>query len=206
MRGRGRGEVVRKESGDQSLGKSIRTLREASTLSLDDVASATGLTKGYLSKVERNLSSPSMPVLVSICDALGVSLGQLISEDGHVDVIRKESRISIELGGDKLSETLLTPSREKRIQVLHSAIEPGGGSGDGSYSLPTGVEFALVLSGTLILEINSRANTLHAGDSVTFSSEEPHSFRNPDAKQTAEVLWVLAPGLPENSRHAVEEG
>ena len=197
---------MKKETGDQSLGKSIRTLREASTLSLDDVASATGLTKGYLSKVERNLSSPSMPVLVSICDALGVSLGQLISEDSHVDVIRKESRISIELGGSQLSETLLTPSREKRIQVLHSVIEPGGGSGEGSYSLPTGVEFALVLSGTLTLQINSRTNTLHSGDSVTFSSEEPHSFSNPDATHTTEVLWVLAPGLPENARNVVGEG
>lgn len=189
-----------------SLGKSIRTLREAAALSLDDVASATGLTKGYLSKVERNLSSPSMPVLVSLCDALGVSLGQLISEDGHVDVIRRGSRIGIELGGHRLTEHLLTPSREKRIQVLHTVIEPGGGSGEGSYGLPTGVEFALVLQGTLHLDINSKSHILGCGDSVTFSSDEPHSFTNPHTTEFTEVLWVLAPALPGNTRVVDDDG
>ena len=191
-------------NGSQSLGKSIRTHREAAALSLDDVASATGLTKGYLSKVERGLSSPSMPVLLSICDALHVSLGYLISEDSHVDVIRHDSRIAVELGGHKLRETLLTPSREKRIQVLHSVIDPGGGSGEGTYSLPTDVEFALVMSGTVTIEIASRSHILGEGDSVTFSSDEPHSFTNPHATQPAEVLWVLAPGLPANTRSVTE--
>jgi transcriptional regulator with XRE-family HTH domain len=195
---------VTRKNGNQSLGKSIRTRREAAAMSLEDVASATGLTKGYLSKVERNLSSPSMPVLLSICDVLGVSLGHLISDDSHVDVIRRDSRLGIELGGHKLRETLLTPSREKRIQVLHTVIEPGGGSGEGTYSLPTDVEFALVLSGTVTINISSRAHTLGEGDSVTFSSDDSHSFVNPHATQPAEVLWVLAPALPSNTRTVTE--
>lgn len=178
------------------LGSRLRTLREARALSLTDLSRASGLTKGYLSKVEREIASPSTSALVLICDKLGISLGELFSTTTHHDVIRADERIRISLGGEGVTESLLTPPGERRVQVLHSIIGPGGGSGPEQYSLPSDVEFALVLSGEISLSVEGVAHHLREGDSITFSSQVPHSFRNDHHTREATVLWIFSPALP----------
>jgi hypothetical protein len=74
------------------------------------------------------MATPSTSALVLICDKLGISLGELFATTTHHDVIRSTERIAISLGGEGLSETLLTPTGERRVQVLQSIIEPGGGT------------------------------------------------------------------------------
>ena len=134
---------------------------------------------------------------MKLCDALGVSVGQLHETTSHHDVVRLHERTRIHLGGEGIEEELLTPVSERRVQVLHTVLQPGGGSGPEDYSLPSDVEFATVLSGRLELRVGSATHTLHTGDSITFSSQEPHSFSNPDRSSTAEVLWVMSPALPD---------
>lgn len=178
------------------LGSRLRALREARALSLGDVSRASGLTKGYLSKVEREIASPSTSALVVICDTLEISLGELFATTTHHDVIRAAQRVPISLGGEGVSEALLTPAGERRVQVLHTVIEPGGGSGPEQYSLPSDVEFALVLDGEISLTVEGVVHHLGEGDPITFSSQVPHSFRNDHPAHPATVLWVLSPALP----------
>lgn len=178
------------------LGSRLRALREARALSLGALSRASGLTKGYLSKVEREIASPSTSALVLICNTLEISLGQLITNTTHHNVIRAAKRLPISLGGEGMSEALLTPTGERRIQVLHTVIEPGGGSGPEQYSLPSDVEFALVLSGEISLDVEGVSHHLAGGDSITFSSQVPHSFHNDHEAHAATVLWVLSPALP----------
>lgn len=186
------------EETSEPLGARLRVMRESRAMSLEELATKAGITKGFLSKIERNLAEPSTASLVKLCSVLGVSLGQLFATTSHHDVIRRADRVAISLGGELISEELLTPGSERRIQVLHSVIKPGGGSGEEDYSLPSEVEFALVLKGQLELRVASMVHTLSAGDSITFSSQEPHSFVNPDSTKTAEVLWVFSPALPDD--------
>lgn len=185
------------EPGERSphLGSRLRVLRESRALSLGDLSQASGLTKGYLSKVEREIATPSTSALVLICDKLGISLGELFDTTTHHDVILSSERVPISLGGEGLSETLLTPPGERRVQVLQSIIEPGGGSGAEQYSLPSDVEFALVLSGQISLKVEGEVHHLGEGDSITFSSQVPHSFLNEDSTRKATVLWVFSPAL-----------
>lgn len=107
-----------------------------------------------------------------------------------------ESRLSLRACRDRNSEALPTPTGERRIQVLHTVIEPGGGSGPEQYSLPSDVEFALVLSGEISLDVEGVSHHLAEGDSITFSSQVPHSFHNDHEAHAATVLWVLSPALP----------
>jgi len=110
------------------LGSRLRVLRESRALSLSDLSRASGLTKGHLSKVEQEITTPSPSALVLVFDKLGISLGELFATTTHHDVIRFTERVPISLGGEGLSETLLTPPGERRVQVLQSIIEPGGGT------------------------------------------------------------------------------
>jgi len=92
-----------------------------------------------------------------------------------------------------VTEFLLTPSGERRLHVIESHIEPGGGSGDGLYSLPADAEFVHVIAGRLDIEVEGNHYHLTAGDSLTFPARSPHCWRNPSADEVTHVIWVLAP-------------
>lgn len=178
------------------LGDRLRHAREARRLTLEEVADQASLTKGYISKVERNQATPSVAVLLKICGTLGLSIGDLFDPEAGQDLIRLGDRIPINFGGAGLMEALLTPTHERRIQVIHSTIKPGGGSGQELYSLPSDIEFAYVVAGRVVLTVGDRQEVLTPGDAMTFSPSEAHSFQNDDAENPAEILWVFSPALP----------
>ena len=112
-------------------------------------------------------------------------------------MIRRGAYPPINFGGRKVTEYLLTPSGEKRVQALLSDIEPGGGSGDDPYSLPTDVEFVFVLAGQLQITMAGDQITLDQGDAFTFPANTQHTFRATAQEGRTQVLWVVSPALPD---------
>jgi len=162
-----------------------------------EVAEQSGLTKGFLSKLERDLTSVSVASLVRLCDTLNISVGSLF-QPAKGEVVRRGEYPPINFGGSGIREYLLTPAREKRVQALLSEIEPGGGSGNEPYSLPTDVEFGFVLTGKLRVVAGGDAITLGAGDAFTFGSSAAHTFHVPPSAGPTQVLWVFSPALPDH--------
>lgn len=189
--------VADPQDGDptRQIGSRLRAERQAQRLTLGELAETADLTKGFLSKVERGLAAPSVASLLRLCDALGLSVGELLDGGHDQELVRAGAYPPIEFGGQDMAESLLTPFRERRLQVIHSVIAPGGGSGDESYQLPIEVEFVFVVRGSLALTIDDHAHELGAGDAITFTPSLRHAFHNP-GDLAAEVLWVLAPALP----------
>lgn len=128
------------------IGAQLKAARLAARKSMAEVAEQAGLTKGFVSKLERDLANVSVASLIRLCDALGVSVGSLFQAPKG-QVVRHGARPPINFGGQKMTEYLLTPSGEKRVQAILSDIEPGGGSGNEPHSLPADVEFVLILAG-----------------------------------------------------------
>jgi len=190
-------DVAALHSPMSELGERLRSAREARRLTLEAVAERSGLTKGYVSKVERNHATPSVAVLIKLCQALDLSIGDLFDPQLGRDLVRVGERQPISFGGTGLDESLLTPAHEGRVQVIHSMIEPGGGSGDELYQLPCEVEVVFVVSGCLTMRVGDRVVSLDAGDTITLSPQEPHSFENPDTTAMAEVIWIMVPALPQ---------
>ena len=128
------------------IGAQLRAARLAARMSMAEVAEQAGLTKGFVSKLERDLANVSVASLIRLCDALGISVGSLFQAPKG-EVVRRDARPRINFGGRKMTEYLLTPAGEKRVQAILSEIEPGGGSGAEPYPLPAGVEFVFILAG-----------------------------------------------------------
>ena len=63
------------------IGEKIKQLRVKNQLTLEELANRSELTKGFLSQVERNLTSPSIATLEDILEALGTTLGEFFSEE-----------------------------------------------------------------------------------------------------------------------------
>jgi transcriptional regulator with XRE-family HTH domain len=163
-------------------------------MSLSGLAERSGLTKGFLSQVERDLTSPSVGTLLRLCQALELPVGHLF-DGAHTPIVRSGERTPIGFGGTGVSEFRLTPAHDTRVLLILSEIAPGGGSGEDQYSLGSDAEVVHVLEGTLDLEVAGTRYVLAAGDTLTFDASAPHRWHNPSAALPTRVLWFLAPAL-----------
>ncbi len=186
--------------GTALIGGRLKAARLARRKTLTEVAEASGLTKSFVSKLERDQASASVGSLMRLCQALEISVGELF-ETHTGELVRAGEYPQINFGGERLVEYLLTPRSEQRLQALLSEIEPDGGSGSEPYTLPTEVEFVFVLEGRLAMQLGDEERVLERGDALTFSAETAHTFRNPDSERLARVLWVCAPALPTSSTY-----
>jgi transcriptional regulator with XRE-family HTH domain len=178
------------------IGAQLKAARLAARMSMAEVAEQSGLSKGFVSKLERDLANVSVASLIRLCEALDVSVGSLF-HPSKGEVVRRAAYLPINFGGSGVEEYLLTPSGEKRMQAILSNIEPGGGSGDEPYSLPADVEFVFVLAGQLQITVAGEQITLEQGDAFTFPASTQHSFGVTQPAGRTRVLWVFAPALPD---------
>ncbi len=176
------------------IGAQLRAARQRQAMTLVRLSEATGLTKGFLSQVERDLTSPSVGTLLRVCAALDVPVGDLFATT-QGPLVRAAERAPVTFGGEGVEEFQLTPAGERRLLVLQSDIAPGGGSGEDAYRLESDAEFVHVLRGTLDVQVGDAAYRLADGDSFTFDAGSPHRWSNPSPVVPARVLWVLAPAL-----------
>lgn len=178
------------------IGRRIKAVRRAQRMTIETLADASGLTKSFLSKVERGRSTASVAALLRISEALGIPLSSLFENSSTRHVVREGEIPQIYFGGHGVTEYLLTPVSERRMQVILSHIDPGGGSGDEPYPLPGEVEFVYVVSGELLLTFSDGDIVVKAGDSVTFDPSQHRSFRVSESADRTTVLWTICPALP----------
>ena len=179
------------------IGAQLKAARLAARMSMAEVAEQAGLTKGFVSKLERDLANVSVASLIRLCDALGVSVGSLFQAQKG-EVVRRDDRPPINFGGRKMTEYLLTPSGEKRVQAILSDSEPGGGSGSEPYALPADVEFVFIMAGQLQVTVAGEHITLEQGDAFTFPANMEHTFLVPPRAGRTQVLWIVSPALPDH--------
>ena len=183
------------EADQVRIGQQLKAARQARRMTLAEVADAAGITKGFLSKIERDQASASVASLMRLCETLGLSVGELFNASPG-DVVRRDAYPPINFGGSGMTEFLLTPHGERRLQAILSDIEPGGGSGDEPYSLPADVEFVFVVSGRLAVTLRNEEIVLGPGDALTFAPHVPHTFRSALQDANTQVRWVFSPALP----------
>jgi transcriptional regulator with XRE-family HTH domain len=181
---------------DVAVGMRLRDLRRKANLSLETVASRSDLSVGFLSQVERGLSSPSLRVLATLADVFGVGIAALFGNqagDGgteHGVIIRAAERAELKLWRSGISKQLLNPAgADSKLNLFLVHMEPGGSTGDELYT-HDGEEAGLVLEGEMTLTVDRETWRLKTGDSFRFASRRPHRFSNPAKRAKAVVLWV----------------
>lgn len=177
-----------------SLGADIRALRKVRGLTLSGLADALGRSVGWVSQVERDLSSPSTQDLRRFSDVLDVPFDMLVTnlpandaENGFV--VRKNARRPVSAGKAGLIEELLSPDLTDDFEVVHSTFEPNSSISE-PVSRPT-QELGYLVSGRMTVEIDGRTFDINEGDSFRIRGE---AFRwsNPHSKP-AVAIWVIAP-------------
>jgi quercetin dioxygenase-like cupin family protein len=152
-----------------------------------------------LSQVERGETSPTLALAARIAAGLELSLSQLLRlEEGEaVSVVRHGERRRGGRARGHSHEVVTPPLPGQRAEVAIHTLAPGaatGGPDDPPLHEPGSRETVLVTAGSVRLLIDDGAHDLHEGDAVTFDSDLPHHFENPDAEE-AQFLSVVAAGL-----------
>lgn len=173
------------------IGPRLRAARKARRMTIEALADATGLTKSFLSKLERDATSASVASLLRVCDALGLRPGTLFDTPA-TSLVRGDHAPPVNYGGDGVDDALLTPGSEPKVMAVRSDIEPGGNSGAEPYTMDADIEVAHVISGEIELVVGVETHLLGTGDTLTYDPREPHSWRNPSSTP-ARVLWLLTP-------------
>jgi transcriptional regulator with XRE-family HTH domain len=178
------------------MGQSVRELRVAKEMTLQELSVGTNLSVGYLSQVERGLSVPSVSALRMIAHTLDVTVSWFFrpsekdtgSEGAYIVRAQERRKLRFESG---ITDELLSPNLAGALELLVSRFPPGSASGTQPYT-HRGEEAGLVIEGMLELWIETEKFLLQTGDSFSFPSTKPHRYRNP-SKREAVVLWVITP-------------
>lgn len=177
------------------VGGRLREARHTRGLTLDDVAAAAGFTKSFVSAVERGETSPSIGSLYAICEVLGVTMSALFEtmDAPESNVVRRGDVEGTYFGGEGVVNYVLSPRGERRAQIIETHIAPGGSPGPEPWSHAGELVMTTVLKGSVEFRFGERTTTLQAGDTVSYSPAEPHSWRNPDGEHPAVALFFEVP-------------
>jgi transcriptional regulator with XRE-family HTH domain len=181
------------DAGEIRVGARLRARRLERGLTMAEVAERTGLTTGFISQLERDLTSASLSSLYRICAALEIRVGDLIDDVPGGKLIRREEQARRSLAMGDAEHLLLSSGNERRFHVTESHIPPGGSAGEELYTLPADVELVYVLRGSLELRVRDEVHELEEGDTLTYSPRDPHTWRNPSETEAAVVLWTAVP-------------
>ena len=175
------------------IGDKIKRLRLKLGLTQEELAARTELSKGFISQLERNLTSPSISTLMDILEALGTDIASFFANDGVNEKVIFSPDDMFENADEELGVNIcwLVPNAQKNAlePILVTLSENGSSVPDDPHD---GEEFGYVLSGNIVLVIGNRELKLKKGDSVCFKPLETHYIKNP-AKREARVIWVTTP-------------
>jgi len=180
-------------AGEIRVGAKLRARRLERGLTMSEVAERSRLTAGFISQLERDLTSASLSSLYRICAVLELRVGDLIDDVPSGRLIRREEQARRSLAMGDAEHLLLSSGDERRFHVTESHIPPGGSAGEELYTLPADVELVYVLSGSLELRVGDETHELEQGDTITYSPRDPHTWRNPSETDEAVVLWTALP-------------
>ena len=99
------------------IGYRIKQLRTKNNLTLEELASRCELTKGFLSQLERNLTSPSIATLQDIVEALGTTLAKFFQEETEEKPVSYTHLRAHETGRNLVCRLLLEKKKKEQHKI-----------------------------------------------------------------------------------------
>ncbi|HEX2966030.1 MAG TPA: cupin domain-containing protein [Syntrophorhabdaceae bacterium] len=174
-----------------SIGERLKMLRQAKSLTQEELAGRAGLTKGFISQVERNHTSLSVESLIGILDALDEKPSAFF--DGAFDekiVFEPKDGVELEMEGVSAFR-ILVPAAQNRM-MDPALLELGPNEKTPEDQPHEGEEFGFVLSGSIELVLGMNTYKLNKGECFFFKAKGKHYIIN-RRTQKASVLWISSP-------------
>lgn len=172
------------------IGAKVKELRTLKGLTQEELADRAELSKGFISQLERDLTSPSIATLMDILQCLGTTLGEFFNETAEEQIVFGKQDYFEKYDSELKNEIKwIIPNAQKNVmEPIMLTLEPGGSTyPDNPHE---GEEFGYVLQGAVSIHIGSKIYKAKKGESFYFTPDKKHYLTT---KTGAILIWVSSP-------------
>ncbi|PVX72801.1 helix-turn-helix domain-containing protein [Paraburkholderia unamae] len=179
-----------------ALGGELRRQRKLKGMSLDELASASSVSRAMISKIERGQSSPSTSILSKLVDALDTTVARLLGQETppqDVVLMRADQQVVLVDAETGFSRRVLSPILPGRgLDFVMAEMPPKSDTGPlVAHTMPV-EEYIYVLSGSLVVTVGATRAVLNASDAMYYRADVPHRFEN-EGRTACKYLIVISP-------------
>lgn len=175
-----------------NIGAKLKQLRVLKGLTQEELADRAELSKGFISQLERDLTSPSIATLMDILQCLGTDLKDFFNDaDDDQIVFKKQDYFEKNDSEYKNKIEWIIPNAQKNaMEPIRLTLDPGGSTYP---DMPhEGEEFGYVLKGTVVIHIGAKSYKASKGDSFCYRPDAKHYLEAPQ-NTGAVLIWVSTP-------------
>ena len=174
------------------IGEKIRQMRIKNSLTQEELANRCELSKGFISQIERDITSPSIATLIDILECLGSSLREFFSDSADDKIVFRQDDAFIQRNDDLGHMiTWIVPNAQKNeMEPILIRITDGGQSS--VYVAHECEVFGYVLQGNIVLHIGEKRYKVKKGESFYYTANASYYICN-NSSGDAVVLWVSTP-------------
>lgn len=174
------------------IGHKIKELRVQKGLTQEELADRAELSKGFISQIERDLTSPSIATLVDVLQALGTDLNNFFTDEGEEQIVFKDQDYFEKIDNELKNkiEWIIPNAQKNAMEPIRLTLEPGGSTYP---DVPhEGEEFGYILSGSVTIHVGKHSYKAKKGESFYFVPNSKH-YISADNKTGATLIWVSTP-------------
>lgn len=173
------------------IGDKVKNLRLRLGLTQEELAARTELSKGFISQLERNITSPSIATLLDVLEALGTDIGSFFAEKPADKVVYTPEDMFEKAEPDgSVIRWLVTNAQMNALEPILVSLPAGASTA--AQDPHEGEEFGYVLSGGIQLALGSKKHRVKKGGSFYFRPSVEHYLMN-TGKAEAKILWISTP-------------
>ncbi len=172
------------------IGNKLKELRVLKGLTQEELADRSELSKGFISQLERNLTSPSITTLMDILQCLGTSIGEFFNEAPDEQIIFGKQDYFVKLDTEYKNEIkwIIPNAQKNTMEPIYLTLEAGGSTCPDTPH--EGEEFGYVLQGTVSIHLGSKTYKAKKGESFYYTADKTHFL---SSKSGAVLIWVSSP-------------
>lgn len=176
------------------IGNRIKQLRMKKNLTLEELASRCELSKGFLSQLERNLTSPSITTLEDITEVLGIDLASFFKEESDVRFTYTKDDYYVLEKEDSTITWLVPEAQNNEMEPILYKLLPGAKTFE--IKPYEGEEFGYVLRGSIVIKnmTNNEEHVLKKGETFYLKGEHEHYIENCSERE-AIFIWICTPPI-----------
>lgn len=174
------------------IGAKIKELRVQKSLTQEELADRAELSKGFISQLERDLTSPSIATLVDILQCLGTNLEEFFSNTASEQVVFNKADYFEKIDNELMNkiEWIIPNAQKNMMEPILLTLEANGSTyPDNPHE---GEEFGYVLNGAIVIHIGSKTYKAKKGESFYFTPNKSH-YISASGRIGASLIWISTP-------------
>lgn len=172
------------------IGNKLKELRVLKGLTQEELADRSELSKGFISQLERNLTSPSITTLMDILQCLGTSIGEFFNEAPDEQIVFGKQDYFVKEDTEYKNEIkwIIPNAQKNTMEPIYLTLQAGGSTCPDTPH--EGEEFGYVLQGNVSIHLGNKTYKAKKGESFYYTADKTHFL---SSKNGAVLIWVSSP-------------